>query len=48
VIEIPSEKLVEQYKKLGRSWSEIAHNIGLEPKAAGRLILEYPATNIFQ
>ena len=48
VSEIPSEKLVEQYKKLGRSWSEIAHNIGLEPKAAGRLILEYPATNIFQ
>jgi hypothetical protein len=48
VSDIPPEKLVEQYEKKGKSWSEIAHNLGLEPKAAGRLILEYPAKNIFQ
>lgn len=46
--EIQPEKLVEQYKIMGRSWSEIAHTLGLEPKAVGRLILEYPAKNIPQ
>jgi hypothetical protein len=48
VSDIPPEKLVEQYEKMGRSWSEISHNLGLEPKAVGGLILEYPAKNIFQ
>ena len=38
--------LVEQYLKLGRSWSEIAYNLGLEPNAAGKLILAYPAKKI--
>ena len=38
--------IVEQYLKLGRSWSEIAYNLGLEPDAAGKLILAYPAKKI--
>jgi hypothetical protein len=37
---------VEQYMKRGRSWSEIAYNLGLEPDAAGKLILAYPAKQI--
>ena len=40
------EVLVKQYKKQGRSWSEIAYNLGLEPDAAGKLILAYPAMKI--
>ena len=36
------EVLVEQYKKQGRSWSEIAHNLGVEPDATGKLIIAYP------
>jgi len=36
------EILVEQYKKQGRSWSEIAYNLGLEPDEVGKLILAYP------
>jgi len=42
------EALVMQYKKQGRSWSEIAYNLGLEPDAAGKLILAYPAKKIVQ
>ena len=42
------ETLVKQYKKQGRSWSEIAYNLGLEPDAAGKLILAYPAMKIVQ
>jgi hypothetical protein len=37
------EKLVQQYRKKGRSWSEIASNLGLEPRETGRLIQAYPA-----
>lgn len=40
------EVLVEQYKKQGRSWSEIAHNLGVEPDATGKLVLAYPARQI--
>jgi hypothetical protein len=46
VSEIQPEALVLQYKNQQRSWSEIAHNLGLEPKAAGRLILAYPSKTI--
>jgi hypothetical protein len=35
--------LVEQYKKKGKSWSEIAADLGVEPETAGKLILVYPA-----
>jgi hypothetical protein len=40
------EVLVEQYGKQGKSWSEIAHNLGFEPAAAGKLIQVYPARKI--
>jgi hypothetical protein len=46
VSEVPPEALLEQYKKQGRSWSEIAFNLGFEPKTAGKLILAYPAKQI--
>jgi len=44
--EIQPEALMEQYKKKGRSWSEIASSLGVEPEAAGRLILAYPSKHI--
>jgi len=40
------EIFVEQYKKQGSSWSQIAFNLGVEPAAAGKLILAYPAKQI--
>jgi len=40
------EVLLEQYRKQGKSWSEIAHNLGFEPTAAGKLIQVYPARQI--
>jgi len=40
------EVLVEQYNRQGKSWSEIAHNLGVEPATAGKLILAYPAKQI--
>lgn len=43
---IQPEALMEQYKKKGRSWSEIANSLGLEPEAAGKHILAYPAKEI--
>jgi hypothetical protein len=46
VSEIQPEALVLQYQNQQRSWSEIAHNLGVEPKAAGRLILAYPSKSI--
>ena len=46
--EIQPEALMEQYKKKGRSWSEIANSLGIEPGAAGKLILAYPAKQIPQ
>jgi hypothetical protein len=42
------ETLVEQFKKQGRSWSEIAHNLGVEPRVTGKLILAYPDPKIAQ
>lgn len=40
------EIYVEQYKKQGSSWSQIAFNLGVEPAAAGKLVLAYPAKQI--
>jgi hypothetical protein len=40
------ETLLEQRSELGKSWSEIAHDLGIEPTAAGKLILAYPAKQI--
>lgn len=40
------EVLVEQYKKQGKSWSEIAGNLGVEPVAAGELVLAHPSRQI--
>jgi hypothetical protein len=42
------EIFVEQYKNQGSSWSQIAFNLSLEPAAAGKLILAYPAKQIAQ
>ena len=44
--EIPPEALMKLYKEQGRSWSEIAFNLGIEPNTAGKLILAYPAIEI--
>ena len=41
-----AENFVAQYKNQGRSWSEIAFNLGLEPSAAGKLVLAYPARQV--
>lgn len=46
VSEIQPETLAAQYKKQGRSWSEIAYNLGLSPKETGKLILAYPSKSI--
>jgi hypothetical protein len=46
VSEIQPETLAAQYKKQGRSWSEIAYNLGLRPKETGKLILVYPSKSI--
>ena len=40
------ETFVEQYKKQGSSWSQIAFSLGIEPAAAGKLILAYPVKQI--
>ena len=40
------EGLVKLYKEKGKSWSEIAFNLGVEPKVAGKLIQAYPAREI--
>ena len=42
------ETFVYQYKQQGRSWSEIAFNMGLEPSATGKLVLAYPAKHLPQ
>ena len=42
------EALFALHSKNGISWSEIAHNLGVEPAAAGKLILAYPAKQINQ
>jgi len=38
--------LVEQHTKQGRSWSEIAYSLSIEPAVAGKLILQYPARQL--
>jgi len=46
VSEIPPEALVMQYKEQGRSWSEIAFNLGMEPDETGKRILAYPEKTV--
>lgn len=46
VSEIQPAALAEQYTQKGRSWSEIAFNLGVTPKKAGRLIMAYPAKEL--
>ncbi len=36
-----SQELADLYQKKGKSWSEIAFDLNIMPKAAGRLILNY-------
>ena len=38
--------LLKQRRQQNESWSEIAHNLGVEPAAAGKLVLAYPAKQI--
>jgi hypothetical protein len=38
--------LLKQHGEKNKSWSEIAHNSGVEPAEAGKLILAYPAKQI--
>ncbi len=38
--------LVEQHDKENRSWSAIAAGFGIEPAAAGKLILQYPSKQL--
>jgi hypothetical protein len=40
---VPPEKIAAQNRTAGRSWSEIAHNFGLEPARVGKLVLSTPA-----
>lgn len=37
-----AEAFVELYKKEGKSWSEIANSLAIEPASTGKLILNYP------
>jgi len=38
--------LLKQRNEYKKSWSEIAHNLGIEPAEAGKLIMAYPAKQI--
>ncbi len=38
--------LIVQYKEQGKSWSEIAQSLGVDPVAAGKLIMNYPNKQI--
>lgn len=40
------ETLIARHSKEGKSWSEIADSLGVQPAAAGNLILHYPAKQI--
>ena len=40
------QTLFERRSKEGKSWSEIADDLGIEPAAAGKLILHYPAKQL--
>ena len=39
---VPPEKIAAQNKTAGLSWSEIAHNFGLQPAEVGKLVLSTP------
>ena len=38
--------LVDLHNRKGKSWSEIANRLNIEPAVAGKLILQYPAKKI--
>jgi hypothetical protein len=40
------QELVGQHNREGKSWSRIADSLGIEPAAAGKLVLHYPAKQI--
>ncbi len=42
------ETIVLWHNRGGKSWSQIAHSMGIEPAAAGQLILNYPAGKLLQ
>lgn len=46
VSERKPESLLKLRREQGQSWSEIAHDLGVEPAAAGKLVLAYPAKQI--
>ncbi len=39
--DLPAKKLMEQVRKAGRSWSEVAFYLGFSPKAVGRGIMNF-------
>jgi len=40
------QALVAQHDREGKSWSGIADSLGIEPAAAGKLVLQFPAKQI--
>jgi hypothetical protein len=44
--DVKPANLVELSRKKGKSWSEIAHNLGIEPAVAGKYVLAYPDKKI--
>lgn len=43
---LPQEDGARQRIQEGKSWSEIAHQQGIEPAEAGRLIIDHPKTKL--
>ncbi|MFH1020967.1 MAG: hypothetical protein V1782_10230 [Pseudomonadota bacterium] len=41
---LPPHEGARQHAQEGKSWSEIAHQLGIEPADAGKLIMDYPAS----
>ena len=37
-----------QHAQEGKSWSEIAHQLGIEPAEAGKLIIDFPASKLME
>jgi hypothetical protein len=44
--DLQPQELVTQHNREGKSWSGIAAGLGIEPAAAGKLILSYPARQV--
>ncbi|OGR00289.1 MAG: hypothetical protein A2505_09685 [Deltaproteobacteria bacterium RIFOXYD12_FULL_55_16] len=41
---LPPHEGARQHAQEGKSWSEIAHQLGLEPAEAGKLMIDYPGS----